>query len=75
MQSCFYKDEIIYFATKLEKWANVENKTYFIKFQDTILRLTDIINTYDLKNIAEIKIYKFLANAFNSRILKEVGVK
>ncbi|WP_308149919.1 MULTISPECIES: hypothetical protein [unclassified Spiroplasma] len=75
MKSCFYKDEIIYYATNLEKWANVENKTYFIKFQDTILRLTDIINTYDLKNIAEIKIYKFLANAFNSRILKEVGIK
>lgn len=75
MTSHFYKDEIIYYAKNLEKLANLSNKTYFIKFQGTIIRLTDIIDSYDLKNIEEIKIYKFLANAFNSRILKEIGEK
>jgi len=73
MESHFYRDGIIYYATSLEKWANIENKTYFIKYQDIILKLSDIINSYDLKNIAEIKVYKFLADAFNSRVLKEVG--
>ena len=75
MKSQFYKEEIIYYARNLEKWANNENKTYFIKYHDIVLKLTDIINSYDLKNIAEIKVYKFLADAFNNRILKEVGDK
>ncbi|WDA54112.1 MAG: hypothetical protein PPFGHCPK_00531 [Spiroplasma endosymbiont of Drosophila atripex] len=73
MKSQFYRDGIIYYAMNLEKWANVENKTYFIKYHDVILKLTDIINCYDLKNISEVKVYKFLADVFNSRILKEVG--
>lgn len=71
----FYKDEIIFYAKQLENWANKENKTYSIKFQNTNLSLTYIINRYDLKNIDEIKIYNFLANAFSNRILKEVGGK
>jgi len=73
MESHFYKDSIIYYATNLEKWGNSENKTYFIKYEDVTIKLSDIISNYDLKNIAEIKIYKFLADAFNSRVLKEVG--
>lgn len=71
----FYKNEILFYAKELENWANKENKTYSIKFQNVKLRLRDIISSYELKNIDEIKIYNFLVNAFSDRLLKEIGEK
>lgn len=71
----FYKNEILFYAKELENWANKENKTYSIKFQNAKIRLRDIISSYELKNIDEIKIYNFLVNAFSNRLLKEIGEK
>lgn len=71
----FYKNEILFYAKELENWANKENKTYSIKFQNAKIRLRDIISSYELKNIDEIKIYNFLVNAFSDRLLKEIGEK